>query len=371
MNASTERHLKSGRAGFLLAYAIPAVPALSAWLGSRSDHSNAWGYLPLAVLYLLVPALNALLARHAVERQGSPRRPYPAAYYLLLPRLAVPLQFAALYVAADYWNSEHLTGLGALAYLIAAGLFSALFAVNLAHELIHRPGRLDRVLGGILLSSVCFGTFKVVHLRVHHRFVATRDDFSTARRNQSLYGFWWQALTGNIREGLGHERARLAKTGTSPWRSELVVWYALSLAWLALSLALWGWGGGLFFVVQSLIAILKLEWTNYVQHYGVTRRCDASGRLEPVGPQHSWSQELCVTNLALLNLLRHGDHHAHPELPYQQFESDHAGPRYPCDMTFVYLIALFPPLFRRIAHPALDRVQPSVNSVIGSQSWSY
>lgn len=108
------------------------------------------------------------------------------------------------------------------------------------------------------------------------------------------------------------------------------------------------------------MAILKLEWTNYVQHYGLTREADALGRYEPVQSRHAWSHELFVTNLALLNLMRHGDHHANPQRPYQSLQHRSTSPVYPYDVTIMFLLALATPLFRRIVHPHLDRLESTV-----------
>jgi alkane 1-monooxygenase len=62
-----------------------------------------------------------------------------------------------------------------------------------------------------------------------------------------------------------------------------------------------------------------------------------------------------ISNLALLNLLRHGDHHANPLVPYH--ELSHApAPIYPYPFGFMMLLALATPLFRRVVHPLLDRL---------------
>src|SRR5262249_3006058 len=153
---------------------------------------------------------------------------------------------------------------------LTTGMFSAMFAINIAHELIHRRERLDRLFGGLLLSTVSFGSFKIVHLQVHHPYVGILLDFATARRGQSIYLFWVQSLAGNFIEVLRLECNRLRRSGKSVWTSELVPWWACTLLCLSVAVYWWGPWAGLFFLIQSLIAIMYLDLINYLQHYGLT-----------------------------------------------------------------------------------------------------
>ncbi len=70
--------------------------------------------------------------------------------------------------------------------------------------------------------------------------------------------------------------------------------------------------------------------------------------------QHAWTIDCTISNLALFNLLRHGDHHARPLEPYHNLKHTPL-PRYPYPFGFMMLLALVPPLFRCVVHPLLDR----------------
>jgi alkane 1-monooxygenase len=357
MGDSLRIPLHDSSIGFLLAYAIPAVSVLGSWVGQLTGHPDLFAFLPVFVVFVWVPVHNLLWRR--------PPQPLPDAvaassvwrnYYRVLPLLSVPGQLVMIYVAADLWSSGVLNAWGCLGHLWSTGLCSALFAINISHELIHRRQRLDRTLGGILLSIVGFGTFKLVHLRVHHRHVGTPFDFATAPRGQSLYAFWRQNLVGTVREALRIERRRLSKSGKSLWASELAAWYGLTLLWCGVALLLWGLTGLVFFGLQCLLAILYLGWTDYLQHYGLTRKPNSMGRYERVQAHHSWSEDHRLSNLFLLNLMRHGDHHAKPNRPYQELQYDRRTPAYPYDFSIMSLLALVPPLFRQVVHPHLDRL---------------
>lgn len=345
-----------GGFGYVLALIVPAILAACALLGSTAGDVADWvALLPLGIAFAIVPLLTISGGNWDEPGPVRPGTSGARLYYRALPLAAAPAQLMTLCLATNFWCGSSLHLAGRIGWLLSIGIFSALFAITVAHELIHHRDPFDRAVGGFLLSTACFGAFKIVHLRVHHRFVGTAFDFSSARRGASLYGFWLGCLYGNPREALRYERARQRRLGLPWWRSELLVWYGLSAGWLALWWLVWNWTGTLFLLLQSAVAILTLDWTNYVQHYGLRRRPDARGRYEPVQPHHAWSMQCRITNLALLNLLRHGDHHTHPTVPYYALTHT-AAPAYPYPFGIMMLLALVPPLFHRIVHPLLDRV---------------
>ncbi len=370
--------------GYLLVFGIPAVPLVSVWLGIKTHHPNLFSLLPLLVFYGIVPLLEYWFP------YGVPSAPEELSrskgwsyYYRGLLWLCLPVQLAMLYCALNIWGSGLLNPWSSLIYLVSLGMYSGMFAITVAHELIHHQQRLDRALGGLLLSTVGFGTFKLVHLRIHHRYVGTSLDFATAQRGQSIYSFWWQSLMGNWSEAVRCDRQDRAKTNQPFWKSELLLWSLCSLLWLTLAIAIGGWQGALFWGCQAIIGILQLDLINYLQHYGLTRQQDATGRHEPVQVHHAWSVGLFLHDLVLINLLRHGDHHANPQRTYPTLRHDHQSgndsqniiPEYPYNYSIMYLLALVPPLFQRVVHPQLDHLnslqtQPSPNQVLAQSPLS-
>jgi alkane 1-monooxygenase len=341
--------------GFILAYCVPTLPIFSVWLGKITHHPNIFAAFPLLIAYGIIPILEAIfpygiqsIPDHLSRSKGW------SLYYRLLLWLSLPVQFSTLYLALSYWNLNLFNIWGSLAYLLSVGIFSGMFAITVAHELIHRQQNCDRWLGGILLSSVGFGAFKVVHLRIHHRYVCTPLDFATAQRGQHIYAFWWKNLISNVWEAIHCEQEELVKTGRAFWRSELLVWSTLSLVWFGIAILLGGFRGGLFWAIQALIAILKLDWTNYLQHYGLTRKQDSDGKYEPIQVYHAWSVGLFIHDLALFNLLRHANHHVNPQLNYPFLKHYDSVPQYPYNYSIMYLLSLIPPLFRYVVHPKID-----------------
>ena len=75
------------------------------------------------------------------------------------------------------------------------------------------------------------------------------------------------------------------------------------------------------------------------------RRRLADGRVEPVGPQHSWNADFIVSNWLLFNLQLHSDHHAQVERPFEKLPSIQEAPQLPAGYPTLVLAALVPPLW--------------------------
>jgi alkane 1-monooxygenase len=95
--------------------------------------------------------------------------------------------------------------------------------------------------------------------------------------------------------------------------------------------------------------------SDYVQHYGLLRKRRADGRLEPVSAAHSWNAPHWFSAAMMLNAPRHSDHHAHPSRPYPALRLPQAcdAPMLPWPLPFACLIALAPPLWKRLMRPHL------------------
>lgn len=340
--------------GFTLAYMVPAIPIVSIGIGQALGHANVFATLPLVIAYVLVPIVEGLwpygIQPLPFENWNVPGWQF---YYRTLLWLSFPIHFGMLYLTLHYWSLDLLNVWGSLAYVLSTGILTGTFAITVGHELIHHPQPIDRILGGVFLSTVCFGTFKVVHIRIHHRHVCTPTDFATAQKGQSIYSFWWINIVRNLAEALRCEREDLVRKEQHIWQSELFYWTLLSILWFTIAFSLFGWRGVLFFGLQSLVAILKLDWTNYLQHYGLTRK-DNSGHYEPVQYHHAWSIGFFIHDLAVFNLHRHGDHHVNPQRPYPCLEHDGRMREYPYNYPAMYLLSLLPGMFQRVVHPYLD-----------------
>jgi alkane 1-monooxygenase len=247
---------------------------------------------------------------------------------------------------------------------VSIGLVGGVTAINTGHELIHKPTRLEQWAGGLLLSCVGYGSFKVEHIHGHHVDVATPADGSTARLGETIYRFVPRAVWRNPQRAFELERAACVHRGRpwNPLRSELVVWSLASVAFALacsvmvglLTTAPW-WLGLVYFVAQSMVAISLLEIINYIEHYGLERRLltagPMAGRYERVNVTHSWNANFLFTNLLLFQLQRHSDHHAHAVRRYQALRHFDESPQLPAGYSALVVLAAVPPLWRRVMDP--------------------
>lgn len=358
--------LAAYRASFLLAplTALSLVQGMHWALGDPS--ARAWAtWWPIVVIYGIVPALDLLLGPLPTRFTEDERRRLARDPWLRV----MPWLCGLAWLALLAWSFlilpvlvDRLPAIGGVGFVVSLGVIGGILAINTPHELVHRANRFERAFGGLLLASVCYGVFKVEHVRGHHLNVATPADPATARRGESAWRFVPRAIAGVWRHGwrLAAERsARRGRRGLAALLgNEVLHWSAVSVAFAAGAIALSGMPSlalGVF-VGMSLIAIIELELVDYVEHYGLERCIDGEGRLEAVGYVHSWDYAGWLTNGFLLNLQRHSDHHVHGGRPFGALESRPEAPQLPANYAVMLMSALVPPLWRALIHPRLDRV---------------
>ena len=221
------------------------------------------------------------------------------------------------------------------------------FCINLGHELGHKRTAVERWLTKIILAPTFYGHFTIEHNRGHHRDVATFADPASARMGESIWRFVLREMPGAFRRAWQLERTRLANDGLPFWslHNELIQ-PALITFGLWTALALWlGPGVILFLLPASLWANFQLTTANYIEHYGLLRVAEASGRPERCEPRHSWNSNHVFSNWAVFHLQRHSDHHAHPLRRYQSLRHFDDAPQLPNGYFGMFTAAYIPPLW--------------------------
>jgi len=88
---------------------------------------------------------------------------------------------------------------------------------------------IDQFLGMLTLSKTMYMHFQIDHIKVHHKFVATPLDPSTAKLGQNLYSFLIQTILKNWLGSWQYENKRLA--GQSMFRklvNNKMIWFNLN-----------------------------------------------------------------------------------------------------------------------------------------------
>jgi alkane 1-monooxygenase len=305
---------------------------------------------PLATIALLLVALigaEFVAPRGDVLESGSPPRRYRMLFYVF-----VPLQLLSIAWAID--AVTRTSALGSVSLALAVGITTGVFGMLAAHELVHSRSRGERILGGIMLSGMMYRHFRIAHVHFHHRYAATEQDSATARLGEGFYAFLLRTVPGQFAEAWKFERARVRKPSLFANRAGNDVAIALAIA--AAVAVVSGARALAFFAAQSAVAIIVLELFNYIAHYGLIRRSDGA-RLEPLGDSHSWNSSNVLVNLLIFNMGRHSHHHRKPSASYQELQFVPTAPELPAGYAGSILLALVPPLWRRVMDGEVEKAR--------------
>ncbi len=193
---------------YRLSFWLAPTTVLSLWHGAtkavEAAEQGVWMWWPLAVIYVIVPLLDGLCGKVVTRFSAQEQQ-----RLINDPMLRViPWICAVIWLATLAWAVTLLPRVLALptihviGFVMSLGMVGGILAINVGHELIHRNNKAERFLGGVLLASVCYGVFKVEHVRGHHLRVGTADDPATARLNETAYAFVPRAIFGTHLHGV-------------------------------------------------------------------------------------------------------------------------------------------------------------------------
>ncbi|MEL0267684.1 MAG: fatty acid desaturase [Euryarchaeota archaeon] len=229
---------------------------------------------------------------------------------------------------------------------LSSGLSASASAIVTAHELGHKkrgsPGwRLARV----LLFSVHYTHFTYEHNHVHHKWVSTAKDSASAEAHQGLWSFWMSTIPGQFFSSASVHNKK-GKTGISnpTYRGLLLQTVTLfAIAFLPGMLEYFdGIPVAVGWLVMSGIAILTLEYVNYIRHWGLRRSED-----ERFAKEHSWNTEARWSRWSLLELTRHSDHHLRASVPFWKLRPYEGTPELRWGYYASWWPCLVPPIWKR------------------------
>ncbi len=340
------------RLWWLFSPALPALTLLSL-LSFAFTGLSGWLWVTLVLFYGVVPVLDLSLGEDRSnpppERVGDLQADR---WYRWVVASCVPLQYGVTLAGAWIAATQSLQPMDWLGLTISVGSINGL-GINTAHELGHKSPRCERVLARVALAPVAYGHFFVEHNRGHHLRVATPEDPASARMGESFWHFLPRSIVGGVRSAWALEASRLNRKGLPALHignQNLQSW-SLSLVLFAVLTAVFGWPVLLFLLAQALYGVSLLEVVNYIEHYGLLRQRDEQGRLEACGPRHSWNANHVASNVFLLHLQRHSDHHANPARRYQALRHFDEAPQMPTGYAGMILLAYVPPLWFRVMNP--------------------
>ena len=329
-----------------LAVFLPAVVAAGIAL------RGAWTFAGALVLFGVLSVVELLLNLSGIgakSRLGEPE--------VAVLRRGARLQlwtYGLLHVAV-YPYVVYLVASGRLDTLetIGAGASLACMAGTVGglggHDLIHKRSAFDRALGIAVYATSNYGHFYSSHIGGHHVNVGLRDDWGTARRGESFYGFLYRAMVHGFVGGLRIEAARLRRRGKRGYGigNFVAVYAAVTLVAWGLLGAFAGLGTLFFVLVVSFVSIAFMELFNYISHYALSRTPAAGGAPSAIAPEHTWESNDKVVNWFIFNAGLHKHHHDKPAHGFERLTLFEEADYIPYGIAMMAIISFIPPLYLR------------------------
>lgn len=332
-----------------LKFATPLLLFLAAWVSFTAK--GFFTFIPLLYAFAVIPLLELLLRPDAhnlsgvAEEMARNDRTYDYILYLI-----VPLQYVFLFLFLESLQQTKFSTLDVIGRVTGMGILCGVFGINVAHELGHRVKPYEQRMAKALLLTSLYTHFFIEHNKGHHKRVATPEDPSSARLNESLYHFYPRSILFSYLSAweIAGKEQRKHKLPRLHWRNEMLQLQLLQLLFLLALYYVYGWVTTLLFCTAALIGILLLECVNYIEHYGLTRQRTAAGSYERAQPQHSWNSDHVLGRLMLFELSRHSDHHYMASRKYQVLRHHDTAPQMPTGYPGMMLLAHIPPLWFRL-----------------------
>lgn len=223
---------------------------------------------------------------------------------------------------------------------VSTALSSGGSGIITAHELGHRrKGSPLWWLARVNLLSVLYLHFTTEHNHGHHRNYATIADPVSAPKGRGLWSHIARAVPKQFPSAWNTHSER----GRGGFRNPVL--HGL-LIQAALVIGLWFWLGKwatLAFLLQAGVAIILLEYVNYIQHYGLRR--DVGERHTMM---HSWESLSLWSRWTLLELPLHPAHHLKSSDPIWELKAHEGSPQMPVGYYGLLWPCIFPPIWRRL-----------------------
>ena len=344
--APAKRHL------WLVSLTYPTLPLLALAIALATG-AQGWVWLTTALVYGLVPLLDELIGQDKNDVLGLMEdEAQQSVFYRYMVHGLLPLIYATWLIGA--WAAVSFDwAWWAYAGLAVGHGWGLAFAINAGHETGHKTDKVSKWVALLMLAPSFLGHFRVEHNTGHHSDVATPRDHATSRFGESFWHFLTREVPGAWERSWRIESKRARRKGYSRWslRNEVIQTVLLQLAIWGTVVAVLGLGVLPYLLIAAVISTTALSAQNYIAHYGLLRDKRPDGKYWPARPEHSWNSNSLVTNITTYNLARHSDHHAHPARHYQYLRSFSDAPQLPYGYGVMYLLAYFPPLFRRVMDP--------------------
>ncbi len=341
---------------YLLAYSIPLATLVALVF------DGLWSYATVFFAFGLIPFLEIIIADRTTsysDNELAERKINPFFDWMLYANL--PIVFSLLVFGLWDLTVSSYAAYEWIGKMVSLGILLGTNGINVAHELGHRTTAWERNMAKILLCPSLYMHFYIEHNFGHHKNVSTPKDPATAKRNQSVYGFWVQSIIGQYISAWRIQLQLLKNQNRSflSWYNDMLFYLFFQTLYVC-SVGFFFGSIGVFYAIGiALVSFLLLETINYIEHYGLERKLLNSGRYERVQAHHSWNSNHVIGRMVLYELTRHSDHHFRANKKYQLLENKPDSPQLPYGYPTSMVLSMLPPLWFRRMDQILDRYQNS------------
>ena len=309
---------------YLLSLLLPVTVLISLILW------GFWYLLPLAHI-ILFPLLDIVLGKNDQPAWWSTHR---FATWLLWVHVCIHIIIFILFFHT-LLSSNDIMSWTMFFTIFNVGATGALSAIIVAHELGHRKDTISRATSLVLLWSVSYMHFHIEHNYSHHVHVGTKKDPVTARKHEHLLAFYWRSITSQYIHAwkISH---KIKKQYLMILLSLLQIGGYVFVYLFFGGAVLYGW------LMMSLIAILYLEYSNYIQHWWMNRKT------KYIDTIYSWQSCNVFTRGISLDLSLHADHHKNATKPYHTLTYLYPDRELPSGYFATFWIVLLFPVWKKI-----------------------
>tara|TARA_B100001758_G_scaffold241361_1_gene248087 strand:- start:9 stop:1010 length:1002 start_codon:yes stop_codon:yes gene_type:complete len=317
----------------LLGFILPIVTISGIYLGGW------WSFSGFVYAVGLCPIFDLLSPERAPTRGEMSSVPWNALLF------AHGL-FMYSSIGVLLWKAN-LDGFGLPIILgaLSVGVVGGISGIINAHEAGHRKkGSLIWRIARLNLFLVLYSHFTTEHNHGHHRNYATELDPASSPEGR---GLWTQILMTVPLQYISAWKTHSDK-GKKMFNNPILHGILLQLILLT---TLWYYSIAMLgaFLIQAGLAIILLEYVNYMQHYGLRREVG-----ERHTEMHSWEHRGVWSRWTLLELPLHPAHHLKASSPMWELRAYEKSPQLPGGYYLCFLMSLFPPLWKRVMAKRLE-----------------
>ena len=281
------------------------------------------------------PLLDLISPEGIPSRKGEPS-PMPWNLLLFAHSIVAISALSVLMYRAQLDGLVITTLVGA----VSVGLVGGISAIVNAHEQGHRKkGSLIWRMGRLNLLWVMYMHYTTEHNHGHHRHYATDLDPASSPKGR---GLWTQIIRTIPLQFISAWKTHSDK-GRRGLKNPILHGLIIQFSFVVGLYYGLGLNAVLAFLLSATVAIILLEFVNYLQHYGL--RVEVG---EKQTSAHSWESRKLWSRWTLLELPLHPAHHLKASDPMWKLRAQEGSPQLPFGYYVCFWLALIPPLWKNV-----------------------